>query len=73
MKKNVGTIDKAVRILLAAAIAVLYFTHQINGAIAIAGLAVAGIFIVTSFISFCPIYFAFGLSTKEKQKVKESL
>ena len=67
MKKNMGSIDKAVRILIAVAIIVLYFTHQITGTMAIIGLVLSGIFILTSFISFCPLYLPFGISTRKKE------
>ena len=66
MKKNMGTIDKVIRILVAIVIAVLYFTNQISGTTAIVLLIFACIFIVTSFISFCPMYYPFGISTKGK-------
>jgi hypothetical protein len=67
MKKNVGSADKVVRILAAVLIAVLYFTNQISGTVAIVLLVVAGIFIVTSFMSFCPLYYPFGISTTKKE------
>lgn len=67
MKTNLGNIDKAVRILIAVVIAVLYFTHVINGTLAIILLALAGIFILTSLISFCPLYYPFGISTCKKK------
>ena len=66
MKKNMGIIDKVIRIFVAIVIAVLYFTNQISGTTAIVLLILAGIFIVTSFISFCPLYYPFGISTKGK-------
>ncbi len=66
MKKNMGMADRAVRILIAVAIAILYFTHQISGTLAIILLAVAGIFILTSLISFCPLYLPFGIRTNKK-------
>ena len=62
-----GTIDKTIRILIAAAIIILYFTHQISGTMAIIGLVLSGIFILTSFISFCPLYLPFGISTRKKE------
>jgi hypothetical protein len=68
MKKNMGTIDKVVRILVAAVIAGLYFAHLISGTVAIILLALAAIFIITSFMSFCPLYFPFGISTRGKGK-----
>lgn len=66
MKKNMGNTDKIIRILVALVIIVLYFTHQINGTLAIIGLILSGIFILTSFISFCPLYLPFGISTRKK-------
>ena len=66
MKKNMGIIDKVIRIFVAIVIAVLYFTNQISGTTAIVLLILAGIFIVTSFISFCPLYYPLGISTKGK-------
>lgn len=66
MKKNMGSLDKVVRILAAVIIAVLYYTNIISGTVAIVLLILAGIFILTSFISFCPLYLPFGLSTRKK-------
>ncbi|WP_041632969.1 DUF2892 domain-containing protein [Maribacter sp. HTCC2170] len=63
MKKNMGSTDKIVRILIAAIIAVLYFTNIIPGTLGIVLLVLAGVFVLTSLISFCPLYAPFGLST----------
>jgi hypothetical protein len=63
MKKNMGTIDKVVRVTIAAIIAILYFTNVITGTLGIVLLILAGVFALTSLISFCPIYSIFGLST----------
>jgi hypothetical protein len=63
MKKNMGNTDRIIRLLVAAVIAVLYFTNVITGTVAIILLALAVIFAVTSFISFCPLYTLFGIST----------
>ena len=68
MKQNMGTIDKVVRILIAIVIGILYFAHVISGTAAIVLLILAAIFIVTSFMSFCPLYLPFGISTKKKSK-----
>ena len=62
-----GTIDKTIRILVAVSIALLYFTNIISGMAAIILLIFAGIFILTSFVSFCPLYFPFGISTRKKE------
>lgn len=67
MKKNMGTIDKVVRILIALVIIGLYFANVISGTLAILLLVLSGIFILTSFISFCPLYFPFGISTNKKK------
>ncbi|MBS1736649.1 MAG: DUF2892 domain-containing protein [Bacteroidetes bacterium] len=68
MKSNMGVLDKTVRIAAAVAIAILYFTHIISGTTAIVFLIIAGIFIITSFINFCPLYYPFGISTRKKIK-----
>jgi hypothetical protein len=67
MKKNMGKLDKTLRILVAAVIAVLFFTNTISGTLGIVLMIFAGIFVLTSFISFCPIYTAFGISTIKKK------
>ena len=67
MKKNMGTIDKAIRILVAVVVVILYFTHVITGTLAIVLLALSAVFVVTSFLSFCPLYLPFGLSTRKKE------
>lgn len=61
-----GTVDKVIRIIVAIIIGILYFTDQISGTAAIILLILAGIFILTSFISFCPLYAPFKISTKKK-------
>lgn len=66
MKKNMGSTDKAVRILAAVVIAILYFMGSITGTTAIVLLVLAGVFILTSFMSFCPLYAPFGISTRKK-------
>ena len=67
MKTNVGIIDRAVRILAAFIIIVLYFTHVITGTLAIILLILAGIFILTGLIRFCPLYLPFGINTWNKK------
>jgi len=67
MKKNVGTIDKAIRLLVAVVVVILYFTHVITGVTAMILLAVAAIFVVTSLLSLCPIWMALGVSTSKKE------
>lgn len=67
MKKNMSSTDGIIRILIAIVIAVLYFTHVINGTLAIILGIVAAIFIITGFINFCPIYYILGMSSRKKQ------
>ena len=69
MKKNMGAADKAVRVIIAAVIAVLYFTGTLTGTLGIVLLVLAGVFLLTSLVSFCPLYAPFGLNTcKVKEK-----
>jgi Protein of unknown function (DUF2892) len=63
MKKNMGAADKIIRLIIAALIAVLYFTHVIEGTFGIIALALAGVFVLTSLVGFCPLYRLVGLST----------
>jgi hypothetical protein len=66
MKKNMGSIDQVIRILIAIVIGVLYYTETISGTLALVLAALAGIFVLTSLIGFCPLYLPFGLSTRKK-------
>ena len=66
MKQNMGTTDKIVRIGLAGLIAILYFMDKISGTTAIILGVLAIVFVLTSFIGFCPLYAPFGFSTKKK-------
>ncbi|MDP3914990.1 MAG: DUF2892 domain-containing protein [Bacteroidota bacterium] len=63
MKKNMGSADRIIRLIIAAIIAVLYFTNVINETLGLILLIIAGVFALTSFISFCPLYPIFGFST----------
>lgn len=66
LNKNMGTLDRIIRLVIAAVIAVLYFTGNLSGLAAIILGILAIIFVVTSFISFCPLYLPFGISTRKK-------
>jgi Inner membrane protein YgaP-like, transmembrane domain len=68
MKKNMGTADKVIRVIIAAIIGVLYFKGIIAGTLGIILLVLAGIFVLTSLISFCPLYAPFGIKTCPIQK-----
>jgi hypothetical protein len=66
MKKNMAIVDRIVRVLLVALVAVLYFTHQLAPVAAIILGIAAVIFLVTSIVGTCPIYMLLGISTKKK-------
>ena len=66
MKKNMGTLDRIIRVSLVVLIAILYFTDVISGTWAIILGVVAVVFLVTSLIGFCPLYLPFGISTRKK-------
>lgn len=69
MKKNMGSADKMIRIILAVVFSVLYFTGTVTGTLGIVLLVLGGIFLLTSFVSFCPLYTILGINTcKVKQQ-----
>ena len=63
-----GRVDKIIRVLLAVAVGVLYFIGLISGTVAIILGILAIVFLLTSLVSFCPLYFPFNLSTRKKRK-----
>jgi hypothetical protein len=67
MKKNMGTIDKALRIIAAVVIIALFFTNVIVGVLGIVLLVFAGVFILTSLVSVCPVYSLLGMNTRKKE------
>lgn len=68
MKTNMGTADRVIRLIIAAAIAVLYFTNQITGSLAILLLVIAAVLLVTSIVGVCPLYMAFHLNSNRKSQ-----
>lgn len=72
MKHNMGTFDRAIRILIAITIGVLYFTNQISGIAAIILGIIAVAFVLTGFGGLCPGYLPWGLSTKKKTNATPS-
>ncbi|WP_372769996.1 DUF2892 domain-containing protein [Lutibacter sp.] len=67
MKKNMGSADKLIRVLIAVVIAVLYYLGQIEGMLAIVLMAFAVIFLLTSLVSFCPLYTILGIKSNKKE------
>lgn len=68
MPKNMGLIDKLIRIVAAIVVAVLFFTGQINGTAAIILGILAVVFIATSVVGTCPLYLPFKIDTRGKKK-----
>jgi Na+(H+)/acetate symporter ActP len=65
MKLNMGPIDRSIRVAIAVIIALLYFTGQITGVVAVILGIVALVFLVTSVIGWCPGYVPFRVSTRK--------
>lgn len=61
MKKNIGFLDRIIRIILAVVFAALYFMQVITGTIGLILLIVGGVLLATALIDFCPIYRIFGI------------
>lgn len=70
MKKNVGAVDKVLRIVIAAILVILYLTSAVTGTLGIVLVLVALVLLLTAFISFCPLYLPFGISTCKKEAKK---
>ncbi len=68
MKKNMGSADRIIRILIAAVFAVLYFTGTVSGTLGLVLLILGAVFALTSLVSFCPLYAIFGMNTCSTKK-----
>ena len=66
MKKNMGTVDRIVRLTLAGVVLVLYLTGVVSGTLAIILGALAAVWVVTSLLGFCPLYLPFKISTRQE-------
>ncbi|MES2140891.1 MAG: DUF2892 domain-containing protein [Bacteroidota bacterium] len=66
MKANLGVLDKVIRVTISVSVLVLFFTGIISGNSVVIGLIFAAILLVTSYMSYCPIYGVCGLNTKKK-------
>jgi len=67
MKKNMGMTDKIIRTLIAVVMLVLYFTNVVTGTLGIVLIIVSLVFLLTSLVSFCPLYAILGISSKQKE------
>ncbi|MFD0991355.1 DUF2892 domain-containing protein [Mariniflexile jejuense] len=68
MKKNMGSTDKGIRVIIAVVLALLYYFNIVEGTFAYILMAFAIVFLLTSFISFCPLYAPFGINTCKTKK-----
>jgi len=68
MKQNMGRWDRTLRLAAAAVIAVLLVVGVLKGTVAIILAIIAAIFVITTFVGFCPVYRPLGISTKESGK-----
>ena len=66
MKKNMGSVDKMIRVVVALVLAALVYTGKVEGTAAYVVIAVGAIFVLTSLISFCPLYLPFKINTCKK-------
>ena len=67
MKKNMGNADRIIRLLIAAVVAILYFTNIITGTVGLVLLVLAAVFVLTSLVAFFPIYAILGINTCPKK------
>ncbi|MDX1416755.1 MAG: DUF2892 domain-containing protein [Candidatus Promineifilaceae bacterium] len=63
MKRNMSNIDRIIRVVLAALFAYLYFGGIVTGVLGIILVILAGVFLLTSIVAFCPLYLPFKIST----------
>jgi hypothetical protein len=71
MKKNIGSTDRIIRVILAFIIIGLYLTKVFTFPLAAISLFAVSVLVITSFISFCPIYYPFGIITRKKSKQQD--
>ncbi len=58
-----GSADRVIRVIIAVVLAFLFYNGTITGTLGIVSLVVAGVFVLTSFVSFCPLYPLIGINT----------
>ena len=68
MKKNMGNADRIIRVVLAVIFAALFFSNQVTGTFGIVLVVLGAVFLLTSLISFCPLYTLVGLNTCPKEQ-----
>lgn len=68
MKKNMGSADRVIRVIIAVVLAFLFYNGTITGTLGIVALVAAGVFVLTSFMSICPLYPLIGINTCSVKK-----
>lgn len=68
MKKNMGSADRIIRLIIAAVLGFLFYNGTISGTLGIVAVIVAGVFALTSLVSFCPLYPLLGITTCSVKK-----
>jgi hypothetical protein len=68
MTKNMGSADRIIRVMIAVIVVALYFAGIVSGVLGIVLLVLSGIFVLTSLVSFCPLYAPFGLNSCSVQE-----
>jgi hypothetical protein len=72
MKKNMGTADRVIRLIIAVFFISLYASGSVIGTVGMVLIALSIVFVLTSFLGFCPLYLPLGLSTVAKKLHKKS-
>ena len=62
-----GSTDKIIRIILALVFIVLFYMNVVTAPMSYVLLALSAVFVLTSLVSFCPMYPLFGMNTRKKQ------
>ena len=68
MKRNLSNLDRIIRVVIAAVFAYLYFSGIVTGMLGIVLVILGAVFVLTSFIGFCPLYVPFKFSTYKAQQ-----
>jgi hypothetical protein len=63
MSKNVGAVDRGIRLVIGIALLALGFFHVVTGTMAIVAYIVGVVALVTGLVSYCPAWSVFGINT----------
>lgn len=67
MKRNMGYLDRIIRIVIAGVIVVLNLTGKIQGTLNLVLVILAVILLLTSLFGLCPLYIPAKISTNKKK------